>query len=142
MFEQQDFNTILDRMMSNVSDTLDKREGSVIYDALAPAALELTNFYSALDMVMNEVFADTASYHYLIKRAAERHIYPREETPAVCRMEVVPEDTKISVGDRFNLNDLNYMVTAVMDDKPGSWQLTCETAGIVGKSAARNIIAG
>lgn len=132
MFEQYDFDTILDRMMSNVSDSLDKREGSVIYDALAPAALELANFYSALDMVMNEVFADTASYHYLIKRAAERHIYPREETPAICRMEVMPEDTKISVGDRFNLNDLNYMVTAVMDDKPGSWQLTCETAGIAG----------
>ena len=132
MFEQQDFNTILYRMMSNVSDTLDKREGSVIYDALAPAALELANYYSALDMVMTEVFADTASYHYLIKRAAERHIYPREETPAVCRMEVQPKDTKITIGDRFNLNDLNYMVTAVMDDKPGSWQLTCEIAGIAG----------
>ena len=61
MFEQYDFDTILDRMMSNVSDTLDKREGSVIYDALAPAALEIANYYSALDMVMTEVFADTAS---------------------------------------------------------------------------------
>ncbi len=120
MFEQYDFDTILDRMMSNVSDTLDKREGSVIYDALAPAALEIANYYSALDMVMTEVFADTASYHFLIKRAA------------VCRMEVVPEDTKITVGDRFHLNDLNYVVTSVMDDKPGSYQLTCETPGIVG----------
>lgn len=132
MFEQFDFEAVLERMMSNVSDSLDKREGSVIYDALAPAALELANYYAALDMVMNEVFADTASYHYLIKRAAERHVYPREETPAVCRMEVVPADTKITVGDRFNLNDLNYSVTAIMDDKPGSYQLTCETAGIVG----------
>lgn len=132
MFEQFDFEAVLERMMSNVSDSLDKREGSVIYDALAPAALELANYYAALDMVMNEVFADTASYHFLIKRAAERHVYPREETPAVCRMEVVPADTKITVGDRFNLNDLNYSVTAIMDDKPGSYQLTCETAGIVG----------
>ena len=132
MVEQYDFDTIRDRMMSKVSDKLDKREGAVIYDAIAPAALELANYYSALDMVMNEVFADTASYHFLIKRAAERHIYPREETPAVCRMEVVPEDTKITVGDRFNLNDLNYMVTSAMDDKPGSYQLTCETAGIIG----------
>lgn len=132
MFEQYDFDTILDRMMSNVSDSLDKREGSVIYDALAPAALELANFYSALDMVMDEVFADTASYYYLVKRAAERHIYPKEETPAICRMEVVPADTKIAIGDRFNLNDLNYIVTAVMDDKLGSYQITCETAGIAG----------
>lgn len=132
MFEQYDFETVLDRLMSNVSDALDKREGSVIYDALAPAALEIANYYNALDMVMNETFADTASYHFLIKRAAERHIYPKEETPAVCRMEVMPQDAKITVGDRFNLNDLNYMVTSVMDDNPGSYQLTCETAGIVG----------
>ena len=48
MFEQYDFDTILDRMMSNVSDSLDKREGSVIYDSLAHAALELANFYSSL----------------------------------------------------------------------------------------------
>lgn len=132
MFEQYDFDTILDRLMSNVSDSLDKREGSVIYDALAPAALELTNFYSTLDMVIDEVFADTASYYFLIKRAAERYIYPKEETPAICRMEVVPSDTKIAIGDRFNLNDLNYIVTAAMDDKAGSYQLNCETAGIAG----------
>ena len=132
MFEQFGFETILDRMMSNVSDSLDKREGSVIYDALAPAALELANYYAALDMVMREVFADTASYHFLIKRAAERCIYPKEETPAICRMEVMPADTKITIGDRFNLNDLNYTVTAAMDDKPGSYQITCETAGVAG----------
>lgn len=132
MFEQFDFETILDRMMSNVSDSLDKREGSVIYDASAPAALELSNYYASLDMVMREVFADTASYHFLIKRAAERHIYPKEETSAICRMEVMPADTQITVGDRFNLNDLNYTVSAAMDDKPGSYQITCETAGIAG----------
>ena len=59
-----------------MSDELDKREGSVIYDAIAPAALELANMYVALDVVMDEVFADSASYYYLIKRAAERGIYP------------------------------------------------------------------
>lgn len=132
MFEQFNFDTILCRMMSNVSDDLDKREGSVIYDALAPAALELANYYSALDMVMNEVFADTASYHFLVRRAAERNVYPREETPAICRMDVVPADVEITVGDRFNLNDLNYTVTAVMDDRGGSYQVTCETSGISG----------
>jgi len=67
-----------------------------------------------------------------VKRAAERHIYPKEETSAICLMEVVPYDTKITAGDRFNLNDLNYIVTAIMDNKPGLYQLTCETAGIVG----------
>lgn len=132
MFEQYDFDTILDRMMSNVSDSLDKREGSVIYDALAPVALELANFYSALDMVMDEVFADTASYYYLVKRAAERGIFPKEETAAICKMEVQPIDVKIMSGDRFNLNDLNYTVISAIEDAPGCYQLICETSGIVG----------
>ena len=130
MFEEYDFDTLLDRMLSNVSDDFDKREGSIIYDALAPAAMELANFYIALDMVMDEVFADSASYYYLTKRAAEKGIFPKEETYAICKMEVFPAETPISIGDRFNLNALNYMVTSVMG--VGTYQLTCETAGSAG----------
>lgn len=130
MFEEFDFDMLLDRMLSNVNDDFDKREGSIIYDALAPAAMELANFYIALDMVMEEAFADSASYYYLVKRAAEKGLYPKEETYAICKMEVIPAETPISVGDRFNLNALNYMVTSVMG--AGAYQLTCETAGIAG----------
>ena len=62
MYEAQDFEEIATRMLSHVDDKFDKREGSVIYDAVAPTALELAFFYTCLDMVMDEVFADTASY--------------------------------------------------------------------------------
>lgn len=132
MFEGYSFDTLMDRMLSNVSDRFDKREGSVIYDALAPAALELSRFYISLDMVLDEVFADSASYHYLIKRAAERGIYPEEETCAICRMEVLPVDTAVSIGDRFHLGGLNYTVSSVIDAGAGGYQLECETPGIIG----------
>ncbi len=132
MFEGYSFDTLMDRMLSNVSDRFDKREGSVIYDALAPAALELSRFYISLDMVLDEVFADSASYHYLIKRAAERGIYPEEETCAICRMEVLPVDTAVSIGDRFHLGGLNYTVSSVIDAGAGVYQLECETPGTIG----------
>lgn len=132
MFEEYDFDTLMDKMLSNVSDDFDKREGSVIYDAIAPAALELSNFYISLDMILDEGFADTASYYYLIKRAAERGIYPKEETYAVAKMAVTPSNTQISINDRFNLGDLNYTVTSIIDANAGTYQLTCETAGIIG----------
>lgn len=132
MFEEYDFDTLMDKMLSNVDDGLDKREGSVIYDAIAPAALELANFYIALDMVMNEVFAESASYYYLIKRASERGLLPREETKAILLMKVLPVETPISLGDRFNLDDLNYTVTSIIDANAGTYQVECETAGIVG----------
>lgn len=132
MFEEYDFDTLMDKMLSNVDDGLDKREGSVIYDAIAPAALELSNFYLNLDMVLDEVFAESASYYYLIKRASERGLLPKEETNATLMMKVVPTETQISIGDRFNLDELNYTVTSIIDGNAGTYQVQCETAGVIG----------
>ena len=140
MFEEYDFDTLVERMLANVDDKFDKREGSVIYDAVAPAALELANMYVALDMVMDEVFADSASYYYLIKRAAERGIYPKEETNAECKLTVVPADTQISIDDRFALGELNYTVTSVIDTSQGLYKITCETPGTIGNQQLGDLI--
>ncbi len=43
-------------MMDRVPDTIDKREGSVIFDALAPAAAELAQMYIEADVILNETF--------------------------------------------------------------------------------------
>ena len=48
MYEDQTFDVILQRMLSRVPETMDKRESSPIYAALAPAAVELTSMYIAL----------------------------------------------------------------------------------------------
>lgn len=132
MFEEYDFDTLMDKMLSNVDDKLDKREGSIIYDAIAPAALELSNFYLNLDMVLDEVFAESASYYYLTKRAAERGLLPKEETNATLMMKVEPAETQISIGDRFNLDELNYTVASIIDGNAGTYQVQCETAGVIG----------
>lgn len=132
MFEQYDFDYIMERLLSNVSDDYDKREGSVIWDALAPAAMELSNFYVCLDMIVAESFGDTASYYYLIKRSAERGLYPNEATRAVLKAEIMPADLNLETGTRFNLNDLNYMVIGRRED--GAYQVECEAEGIIGNS--------
>ena len=49
MYEDQTFDVILQRMLSRVPETMDKRESSPIYAALAPAAVELTSMYIAFD---------------------------------------------------------------------------------------------
>ena len=55
MADENSRDSILDRMLAEVSDKLDKREGSIIYDALAPAAVEDANIYAALSMIQEEV---------------------------------------------------------------------------------------
>lgn len=138
MADENSRDSILDRMLAEVSDKLDKREGSIVYDALAPAAVEDANIYAALSMIQEEVYADTASYYYLAKRAAERGIYPKEATCAVCKMVVDPADTPISIGDRFNRGTLNYSVIAEMDS--GVYQISCETAGVAGNQQRGNLL--
>ena len=128
MFENRTYDYELEKMKDNVSDAYDKREGSIIHDALAPTALSLEEFYSFLDMVLTECFADTASYTYLIKRAAERGMLPYEETQAVVKMVAIPSSVQIEIGDKFNLGDLNYTVTR-LGDTAGEYQLTCDTPG-------------
>ncbi len=140
MFEEYDFDTLMDKMLSNVDDKLDKREGSIIYDAIAPVALELSNFYLNLDMVLDEVFAESASYYYLTKRAAERGLLPKEETNATLMMKVVPAETQISIGDRFNLDELNYTVASIIDGNAGTYQVQCETAGVIGNQQLGTLI--
>ena len=38
MYENMTFENIMDRCLSRVSASVDKREGSIVYDAIAPAA--------------------------------------------------------------------------------------------------------
>ena len=46
--EYFDYDTILQRMLDTVPTQIDKREGSIIYDALGPAAAELAQMYILL----------------------------------------------------------------------------------------------
>jgi uncharacterized phage protein gp47/JayE len=73
-YEDITYEVILQRMLDRVPNNMDKREGSIIYDALAPAAVELQLMYIELDTILQETFADTAQRDYLVRRAIERGI--------------------------------------------------------------------
>ena len=129
MFEEMSFELIMNRMLSRVNTDVDKREGSIIWDALAPAAAEMALMYIQLDMVLNEAFADTATREYLIKRAAERGLSPKEATYAELMATAEPETIDIS-DKRFNCGELNYEVTERISGN--MWRVRCETAGTEG----------
>ena len=127
MYENITFETILQRMLDRIPASFDKREGSIIYDALAPAAVELQQMYIELDVVLQETFADTASRENLIRRAAERGISPYGATKAVVVGEFAPTTLEIPIGSRFSCEDMNYVVTEKIMN--GQYYLECETAG-------------
>lgn len=47
------FEKLLKDMLDRVPSTLDKREGSVLYNALAPSAIELQNAYIEMDNILD-----------------------------------------------------------------------------------------
>lgn len=69
MFEDKTAEVILADMLGRVGNEYDKREGSVIYNALAPIAYRLADMYAALDDALDETFPDTCSVDNLNRRA-------------------------------------------------------------------------
>ena len=127
MYEAETQELILARMLARVSSKYDKREGSIIYDATAPASVEFQNFFIELDSVLSEVFADTASREYLIKRCAERGISPKPASYTVAKGLFTPATIEIPIGSRFSHDDYNYTVIKKLED--GVYNLQCETIG-------------
>lgn len=73
---------VKNRMLDNVSSDLNKREGSFVYDAVSPAAIELVLAYIGLDNVLQLGFAETSSGSYLRMRAHEHGVIERSATKA------------------------------------------------------------
>lgn len=130
LFEEQTYENLLAEAMARVSTTFDKREGSMIYNGIAPAMAELAQLYIGLDFVFNATYISTAPRDYLIERAKDRGLSPKAASHAVFRAEF---NMEVPVGARFSYEDLNFIVTERMtgdDSKTGlSYKVTCETAG-------------
>lgn len=129
MFEHQSFETIVERMLTRISNDVDKREGAIIYDAGAMTAKELQEMYIALDGIILETFPETASRPNLIKRAAEYGIYPDEATNAILKGEFSKD---IQIGSRFSLGELNYI--AIQRIAAKEYEMQCETVGVIGNT--------
>lgn len=121
------FEEIERRMLGRVSAKFDKREGAIIYDATAAAAVEFQNQNIERETLRNELFPDTASREYLIKHCAERRLTPYPASYATVAGKFTPANLEIPIGTRFSHEDFNYAVTEKIAD--GLYYLQCETIG-------------
>lgn len=129
------YEAILRRTLGRVPSTIDKREGSVVYDALAPACAELAQEALTAQWRLDQCFSDTASREYLVRRAGERGIIPRSAACAVLRGEF---NMEVPIGSRYNIDELNYIVTERIEGY--AYLVQCETAGAVGNTRMGDMI--
>ena len=107
MSKEISFEKTMSRMLDTISDDFDKRETSIIYQAVAMVVPELMLLQSDIELMEDEAFPDSCNYNSLVRFSGLRNIHPRQATRGV----VIAEFSKdIEIGTRFNCEERNYEV--------------------------------
>lgn len=133
------YDEIMKRMLKNVPNTIDKRQGSIIYDAIAPCAAELAQMYINLEIWKEQTYLLTATGINLDNKGADYVIGRKQATYAqrICiTIDTNGNQINIPLNSRFSVpnvkGDITYYVKEYIN--PGECILVCEQAGIVGNS--------
>lgn len=129
MYENKTYENLLADMLYRVNSKYDKREGSMIYDGVAPAAFEFAEAYIMARAIIKQTYAKTSDRDFLALRAIEFNIVPREATYAEVKGKF---SQAVDIGTRFNYEDINFRVTDVIDLSNNEFKLICETPGAKG----------
>src|SRR5690625_4113846 len=100
MYENQTTDAIRRRMLDDSPADIDRRQGSVTYDLVSPAAIQLARLYIDLDFTLTNGFIDTATDGaYIDLRASEFGITrkPAEKAEGTVTFSG-PEGTAIPAG--------------------------------------------
>lgn len=137
MFEDMTFNKIMQSKLDKIPSDVDKREGAVIYDTLAPNAMETKEMYIQLETYYKETFGSTASREYLIERAKERGVYPKPSSAGSFKGIF---NIDIPIGSRFSLEEFNYVTVEKLEDGNHEYKLQCESTGTAPNSNFGDLI--
>lgn len=127
MFENMTYENILSDMLSRVPNDVDKREGSIIYDALAPCAYHLAQTYFQLSNYVDLFFAGTAVGEFLDRKAAD---YGLERKPATKAVRKIETTGPVDIGTRWGLEGTTYVITEKISDT--EYKAECEQPGEIG----------
>lgn len=132
-YENMTYEVILQRMMNRVTTkypNLDTREGSILFNALAPAAIELAIMYTELENAINESFVNTASREYILV-GCEQMGMDISVFEASAGVHKGVFDVEVPIGSRWNCELFNYEVNEYLGLEDGyyTYRMTCETLG-------------
>lgn len=127
MFENMTYDKILSEMLNSVTSDVDKREGSILYDALAPCAYKLAEIYSNLSNYTDLFYLDTTVNDYLDKKAADYGKIRKGPTYAVRKVETT---AAVDMGTRWGLEDTTYKIVEFLSENV--YRAICEQAGEIG----------
>lgn len=131
--EAQNFDYWLNLMLDNVSNDIDKREGSIIYDALAPAAMVSAQQSLSLANILRETYIKTAQGEFLDYRAVEHGTSRYAATNAEVKARFNDDDgnpVNVEVGDRFaSIAESPIFYTVIKANDDGTAEMQAEESG-------------
>ncbi|MDU1966854.1 MAG: baseplate J/gp47 family protein [Clostridium perfringens] len=142
--EEYTFENLIKGALEKVPDDIDKRQGSVIYDALAPACYQLAEMYMQLKEVLLNSFVTTSYGEYLDNKVIEQGLTRYKATYAKKKIKCIFQDrtpATVQIGSRFStVNEetpITYKVIDVFKNEnnivvPGEYVVQCETIGTIG----------
>ena len=141
----EDYDYWLDLMLDNVPDDIDQREGSVIYDALAPTAMVLAQHSLASANIIKQTYIKTAQGQFLDYRAAEHGTARYAATQTEVKAKFLDSDgnaiNNVQIGDQFasiGETPIFYTVQKINDDLSG--ELTADEPGTTANSYIGQIL--
>lgn len=141
--DDNSFEKIMDRCLGNkILENVDKRPGSIIYDALAPICLELAEAYVKMDIMEEQTFLTTATGINLDKRAFD---YGISRTPATNALRIGEfKKYKTDADGNFVHDDKGNKILIDMDITEGARFTLPEDSSItfeyIGKTDGHNIL--
>ncbi|WP_338630565.1 baseplate J/gp47 family protein [Clostridium baratii] len=144
--EKYTFEYLINSALEKVPDDIDKRQGSVIYDALAPACYQLADMYMQLKEVLLNSFVTTSYGEYLDKKVIEQGLTRYKATYAKKKAILIFDEGTpevIQIGTRFStINDdipLVYKIVESLSGK-GEYVVQCETVGTIGNGYIGDVL--
>lgn len=134
-FANNTYEKILNRMLTSVSNkypNLDVREGSILFNALAPAAMELAIAYVELEGVLNSSFVLTAPRFYLLMACDQMgmDISVFDAHAGTFKGEF---NVEVPIGSRWNCDLYNFIITKQLglNETTGyyEYEMDCEETG-------------
>lgn len=142
--EAQNFDYWLNLMLDNVQNDIDKREGSIIYDALAPAAMVSAQQSLSLANIIRETYIKTAQGEFLDYRAVEHGTNRYTATNTEVKAKFNDDDgnpVNVEVGDRFaNIAESPIFYTVIKANDDGTAEMQAEEAGTSANSYLGQIL--
>ena len=131
--EAQNYDYWLNLMLDNVPNDIDKREGSIIYDAVAPAAMVSAQQSLSLANIIRETYIKTAQDEFLDYRAVEHGTSRYTATNTEVKARFNDDDgnpVNVNIGDRFaSIAESPIFYTVIKANNDGTAEMQAEEAG-------------